>query len=183
MIGDGPDFEELKRRVEDRTLLESIHLVGKVEPDKVGAFYQSHKILLLPSNFEGHPLTLMEAMAHGCVPVSSLLPKCTDTCVEQGSSGYLIEIGHVAGFGQAILELLRNGELLNRMSKNAEARARDHFSNSITHQHYLELLQSFEGKKIERDKAPLLNRKYMSWKELVPFQLVLFVKRKILKSI
>jgi len=183
MIGDGPDFEELKRRVKDRALLDSINLVGKVEPGKVGSIYQSHKILLLPSNFEGHPLTLMEAMARGCVPVASLLPKCTDTCVEQGSSGYLIEVGHVVGFGQAVLDLLINGELLNRMSKNAEKTARDHFSNSIAHQHYLELLQSFEGKIIERDKSSLLNRKYMSWKELVPFQLVMFVKRKILKSI
>ncbi len=183
MIGDGPDFEELKRRVKDRALLDSINLVGKVESEKVAAFYQSHKLLLLPSNFEGHPLTLMEAMAHGCVPVASLLPRCTDTCVEQGSSGYLIEVGHVVGFGQAILDLLSNGELLDRMSMNAEATARDHFSKSIAHQHYLELLQSFEGKKTEGDKTALLNRKYMSWKELVPFQLVMFVKRKILKSI
>lgn len=183
MIGDGPDYEEMKQMVEDRAFTGSIHLKGKVEPDKVGEYYLSHKLLLLPSNFEGHPLTLMEAMAHGCVPVASLLPQCTDTCVDQGRSGYLVDVGNVIGYGQAILDLLANAELLNRMSKKAAAVARDRFSKTIAHQQYLEILQSFKGKGMQRDKFPLLNRKYMSWKEMVPFRLVLFIKRKILKSI
>jgi glycosyltransferase involved in cell wall biosynthesis len=183
MIGDGPDFGELKRRVELGSLNGSIQLLGKVAPEEVGAYYRSHKVLLLPSNFEGHPLTLMEAMAHGCVPVSSLLPKSTDTCVEQGVSGYLIKVGHVKGFGKAVLDLLTNEELLDRMSINAEEKAREEFSNTRTHEKYLEFLESFEGGEIQRDKYPLLNRKYMSWKELVPFQLVMFVKRRIVNWI
>ena len=183
MIGDGPDFGELNRRVEHGSMNGSIHLVGKVAPEEVGAYYRSHKILLLPSNFEGHPLTLMEAMAHGCVPVSSLLPKSTDTCVEQGVSGYLIKVGYVKGFGKAVLDLLTNGELLDRMSKTAEETAREEFSNTKTHEKYLEILESFEGGEIRRDKHPALNRKYMSWKELVPFQLVMLVKRRIVNWI
>ena len=125
----------------------------------------------------------MEAMAHGCVPVASLLPQCTDTCVEQGKSGYLLEVGKVNDFGHSIWELLSYGELLNNMSKNALGRAMENFSSDLAHQQYLELLKSFEGKELERDRFPKLNRKYMSWKEMVPFQLVLFIKRKILKAI
>ena len=125
----------------------------------------------------------MEAMAHGCVPVSSLLPQCTDTCIEQGRSGYLVEVGKVDDFGQGIGELLSDGKLLNSMSNHALARAREQFSNTVSHQKYLGLLHSFEGRKIQRANFPLINRKYMTWKELVPFQLVLFVKRKILKAI
>jgi len=183
MVGDGPDFEELKQMVEDRSLSEFIHLSGQVAPEKVSAYYFSHKILLLPSNFEGHPLTLMEAMAHGCVPVASLLPRCTDTSVDQGKSGYLVEVGKVNDFGHSIWELLSYEELLNKMSKNAQDRAMKHFSSAIAHQKYLELLQSFEGKEMQRTNFPLINRKYMSWKEMVPFQLVLYIKRKILKAI
>lgn len=183
VVGDGPDFEGLKQIIADRSLSEFIHLTGPVEAEKVSEYYASHKILLLPSNFEGHPLTLMEGMAHGCVPVVSLLPRCTDICVEQGKSGILVGVGKVKDFGHGIWELLSDDMLLNKMSKNALSEARNRFSVAIAHQQYLELLQSYEGKKIERDKSGLLNRKYMSWKELVPFQLVMFVKRKILKSI
>ena len=182
MVGDGPDFEELKQRVEDRSLSEFIHLSGQVAPEKVSEYYFTHKILLLPSNFEGHPLTLMEAMAHGCVPVASLLPQCTDTCVEHGKSGYLLDVGKVNEFGHSIWELLSYGELLNNMSKNALERAKENFSSDLAHQQYLELLKSFEGRELERDHFSKLNRKYMSWKEMVPFQLVLFIKRRILKA-
>ena len=183
MVGDGPDFEELKQMVVDKSLSDYILLAGKVEPEKVSEFYDAHKILLLPSNFEGHPLTLLEAMAHGCVPVSSLLPLCTDICIEQGKSGYLVDVGNTSGFAQRILELLGDGNLLNGMSKNALVKAKNQFSSDITHQKYLDLLESFEGEKMQRPKFPLLNRKYMTWKEMVPFQLVMFVKRKILKTI
>lgn len=182
VVGDGPDFEELKQRVEERALSEYIHLAGQVKPEKVSEYYFSHKILLLPSNFEGHPLTLMEAMAHGCVPVASLLPECTDTCVEQGRNGILVEIGKVNDFGHGIWELLSNMELLNKMSKRALTRAGKDFSVHLAHEQYLELLQSFEGREFERKRFPLLNRKYLSWKELVPFQLVLFIKRKLLEA-
>jgi len=182
MVGDGPDFEELRQRIEERSLSEFIHLTGQLEPEEVSAYYFTHKILLLPSNFEGHPLTLMEAMAHACVPVASLLPQCTDTCVDQGKSGYLVEVGKVNDFGHGIWELLSSKKLLNKMSENALSIARERFSSVHTHQSYLKLLGSFEGREFDRKRFPLLNRKYMSWKEMVPFQLVLFIKRKLVEA-
>ena len=179
IVGEGPDLEKLKQLTADKSLSEYVSFKGRVDPDKVSDYYDKHKILLLPSNFEGHPLTLMEAMAHGCVPVSSLLPQCTDICIEQGSSGYLVDVGKADEFGQRIAELIANRDLLNNLSKNALTRARDHFSNTASHQKYLELIQSFEGRKMERAGYPLINRKYMTWKEIVPFRLVLFLKRKM----
>jgi glycosyltransferase involved in cell wall biosynthesis len=125
----------------------------------------------------------MEAMAHGCVPVASLLPQSTDTCVVQGESGILVEPENTEGFGRAIQELLEDVKRLNIMSQKALTRAGERFSNAVSHRQYLELLESFEGKAMERGHVPLINRKYLSWKELVPFQLVLWVKRKLLKTI
>lgn len=183
VIGDGPDFQVLKQMVHSRSLSDYIRFTGKVDPGQVSGHYASHKILLLPSYFEGHPLTLMEAMAHGCVPVASLLPQSTDTCVVQGESGILVEPENTKGFGQAILELMNDRERLNLMSQKALTRAGEQFSNTVSHKKYLELLESFEGTTMEREHVPLINRKYLSWKELVPFRLVLWVKRKILKTI
>jgi hypothetical protein len=62
-------------------------------------------------------------------------------------------------------------------------RAGKYFSNTHTHQKYLDLLKSFEGKKIQRARSPRINRKYLSWRELIPFQMVMFIKRRILKAI
>jgi len=183
VVGDGPDSQALKQMVESRSLSEYIRFTGKVDAAQVSGYYASHKILVLPSNFEGYPHTLLEAMAHGCVPVSSLLPQCTDICVEQGESGILLEPEDTAGFSRAILELLEDRERLNLMSQRARNRAREQFSNAVSHQKYLELLESFEGTTMEREHVPRINRKYLSWKELVPFQMVLWVKRKVLKAV
>lgn len=182
IVGEGPDLEKLKRLTAESSLSDYCHFTGRVDPVRVGDFYRDHKILLLPSNFEGHPLTLLEAMAYGCVPVSSLLPQCTDICINQGSSGYLVEPGRVDEFAQRIAELLAGSELLNNLSRNARQRAREQFSSTIAHGKYLELLRSFEEGEMKRERVTLVNRKYMSWKELVPFQLVLFVKRYVLKA-
>jgi glycosyltransferase involved in cell wall biosynthesis len=179
VVGDGPDFLALKQMVETRSLSEYITFTGKVASSQVSEYYASHKILVMPSNFEGFPHTLMEAMSHGCVPVSSLLPQCTDICVEHGKSGILVELGNTAGYGKAIMELLEDRERLNNMSQQALIRAREEFSNARCHQRYLELLESLEDTMREQGRVPLINRKYLTWKEVVPFQLVLWVKRKV----
>lgn len=183
IVGEGPDMDRLKQITASKSLSGFVTFAGKVEPEKVSEYYYQNKIFLLPSNFEGHPLTLLEAMAHGCVPVCTLLPQSTDICVEEGISGFLINAGEVKGFGERTGELLANRELLNNLSRNAITRAMDHFSANTSHQKYLELIQSFEGRELRRPGFPLINRKYMTWKEMVPFQLVLWVKRKILKTI
>jgi glycosyltransferase involved in cell wall biosynthesis len=182
-VGEGPDLDRLKQITASKSLSGFVTFAGRVDPEKVSEYYYRHKIFLLPSNFEGHPLTLLEAMAHGCVPVCTLLPQSTDICVEEGISGFLINAGEVKGFGERAGELLANRELLNNLSRNAITRAMDHFSANTSHQKYLELIQSFEGRGLRRSGLPLINRKYMTWKEMVPFQLVLWVKRKILKAI
>jgi len=182
IVGEGEDLERLKQMTVNISHSGHFTFTGRVDPDQVSNYYNEHKILLLPSNFEGHPLTLMEAMAHGCVPVASLLPKCTDTCIEEGSSGYLVEVGKPGEFGERIAHLVSNEEELNQMSKNALKRAGDNFSNTISHRKYLELIETLKGEKLERSGFRLMNRKYMTWKEIVPFRLVLFVKQKMLKA-
>lgn len=182
IVGEGDDLERLKQMTANIPHSGQFTFTGRVDPDKVGHYYYEHKIFLLPSNFEGHPLTLMEAMAHGCAPVASLLPKCTDTCIEQGSSGYLVGVGKADEFGERIAQLFSSKEQLDQMSRKALKEAEDHFSNSISHGKYLELIDTFKGRKIERSGFRLINKKYMTWKEIVPFRLVKFVKKRLLKA-
>jgi glycosyltransferase involved in cell wall biosynthesis len=63
ILGDGPDRGELEKRVAD---LPRISFRGFQPPE---AYYAKAKILLLTSDFEGFPMTLVEGMSAGCVPV------------------------------------------------------------------------------------------------------------------
>ena len=69
MVGDGPDDEMLREKIERLGMKDKIELPGMLS-DTFSAFKRMD-IFLLTSDFEGLPLALMEAMSTGCVPVVS----------------------------------------------------------------------------------------------------------------
>jgi glycosyltransferase involved in cell wall biosynthesis len=69
MVGDGPDDEMLRQKIEELNLTSVIQLPGKLN-DTIKA-YKQIDIFLLTSDFEGLPLALLEAMSCGCIPIVS----------------------------------------------------------------------------------------------------------------
>lgn len=64
IVGEGPNAESLKKQAED---LENIEFYGYQDPTQ---YYEKASILCMTSIFEGFPMTLTEAMQHGCVPIA-----------------------------------------------------------------------------------------------------------------
>lgn len=62
-------------------------------------------VLLFPSRSEGYPLSLVEAMACGMVPVASSIPGVVDV-VRDGENGFLVPEGDPNGFIDRIVSLL-----------------------------------------------------------------------------
>lgn len=69
MVGDGPDDEMLRNKINELNMQGKIELPGMLS-DTVSV-YKRIDIFLLTSDFEGLPLAIMEAMSTGCVPVVS----------------------------------------------------------------------------------------------------------------
>ncbi|HRI21685.1 MAG TPA: glycosyltransferase [Panacibacter sp.] len=67
LVGDGPDDEAIRRKVAEKNMTGIIQFPGKTN-DTVNA-YRQIDVFLLTSDQEGLPLSLMEAMSCGCVPV------------------------------------------------------------------------------------------------------------------
>ena len=118
VAGDGPDLEELIRLCRDLP----VEFVGRVSADQVPPLVASHDVYLFPSNFEGLPLTLIEVMSGGCVPVASRLKNVTDQIIEEGVSGYLIEPGNIEGFVDRFDLLAKNSDQRKQMSEAARYR-------------------------------------------------------------
>jgi glycosyltransferase involved in cell wall biosynthesis len=68
-LGRGPELEHLKALAVRLGIAERVNFVESLSGDEYVQALQSSHVYLLPSLREGVPVTQMEAMAAGCVPV------------------------------------------------------------------------------------------------------------------
>jgi glycosyltransferase involved in cell wall biosynthesis len=128
LVGSGPDLAELQKRFESLGLSRRIKVHGQLTPNKIPQILAHADIFLMPSRFEGFGLTLVEAMAAGCVPIATHLQGITDMIVEDGVSGFLCPMGDTGAFAQKIIDLYNDRTRLARMAEAAQDRVRDKFS-------------------------------------------------------
>jgi poly(glycerol-phosphate) alpha-glucosyltransferase len=84
----GPDHRgghrRLQRMAADLGIAERIYLVGQLEPASVASAYAAADLFVLPSRWEGLPMSLLEALAQG---VPSLVSPEVDRLVPVSRSG------------------------------------------------------------------------------------------------
>jgi glycosyltransferase involved in cell wall biosynthesis len=138
VAGDGPDLLRLKARC--KALGSRVQFRGAVAPSMIGKLLAEHDVLLMPSRFEGLGLTLVEAMAAGCVPVASHIQGVTDIVVEHGVDGCLFPVGDTRAAARAIVRLAEERATLTEMSARAGRKAHDHFGVGLMAERYRELI-------------------------------------------
>ena len=128
ILGTGPDEEKLKKAMHDSELQSCVSFQGQVLPQEVPRWLASADIFLMPSRFEGFGLSLVEAMAAGCVPIATKLSGITDMIVADGVSGFLCPMGEAEAFAEKISWLSRHPDQLRRLSAAASQRVQEAFS-------------------------------------------------------
>lgn len=88
IIGDGPDRQNYEDYSQKRKV-KNIEFLGNQKD--VGDFYSKAKIFCMTSLYEGWPMVLPEAMAHGCVPVVFDTFEGLHDIVEDGVSGLIVK--------------------------------------------------------------------------------------------
>ena len=83
-------------------------------------------IFLLPSKYEGLPISLLEAMAAGCVPVISATGS-VPTVVEDGVNGFLINPDQISEIVEKLKILLSDESDLKWLSRNARSTVSERF--------------------------------------------------------
>jgi len=142
VIGDGPDAPRFFALLRAAGLERRCTNAGLLRYDAVARELARHDVLLMPSRHEGLPLTLLEGMAAGCVPVASRLPGITDYAVSSPDEGVLCPPGDVAAFAAALSELAADPERLRRMSGAARRRVCDQFSSAQMARRYAALFDA-----------------------------------------
>ncbi len=139
VAGDGPDLAKLKRRC--REFGERVRFVGAVRYGDTAELLARHHVMIMPSRFEGFGLTLVEAMAAGCVPVVSQIRGVTDWITTDGHDGMLFPIGNTAEAATCIADLDRDRGLLQSMSETARLSAQAGYTRAAMAASYQQLLE------------------------------------------
>ena len=118
-------FRELAREhLEDGR----IKLRGRMAPAAVHDELTSHDFFLLLSDFEGLPLSLVEAMAKGCVPVVAQSRSGIAELIDDGENGAIVSGRDYGVWAELLVALWRDGERYGGMSSRARAKVRTEFS-------------------------------------------------------
>jgi len=79
-------------------------------------------VFVLPSRFEGFPLSILEAMHRGKPVVATTVGSVPEMVIE-GETGLLVPAGDVVALADALNRLVADDELRQRLGKNGQARA------------------------------------------------------------
>jgi glycosyltransferase involved in cell wall biosynthesis len=139
IAGTGPEETWLKSALQSGVANQTISFSGKVLYGDVPRLLAEHDVFLLASDYEGQPLSLLEAMVAGVVPVVSDLPSGIREAVD-ADTGRLVPPENARGYADAIICLYQNRDELSRLSVNAQQKARRDFTVSAMADRWLSVL-------------------------------------------
>jgi glycosyltransferase involved in cell wall biosynthesis len=127
IAGEGEERGFLEANMKTVSPHQTASFAGAVKYADVPAVLREHDIFLLASDFEGLPLSLLEAMGNGLVPVVSDLKSGIPEVVDAGN-GCLVPVNDAAGYTRAILHLHGHRDELAAKSAAAREKVKMEFS-------------------------------------------------------
>jgi len=152
-IGNGPELNELKSKWGETTYPVSFCLPAT--NDEVIRICAMHDVFVLPTKFEGSPVSLLETMASGLVPVITRLPGSIADIVSE-DIGFAIPMDGNEQFANAITLLFNNRERLAELSHNSREKIVSNFDIKQTALEYHALFSQYE--KLHKEKTLKKNK-------------------------
>jgi glycosyltransferase involved in cell wall biosynthesis len=138
--GSGIEEPFLRRSFEREIARGQIVFSAPVDYRALPEIVRQHDIYILASAHEGGPLTLLESMALGLVPVCGEIP-CLIQEVIDASNGFRVPFQDAEAYARAIEILHRNRERLESMSQAARSTIQQNFSATAMARRYIEFVQ------------------------------------------
>ncbi|MEM0950286.1 MAG: glycosyltransferase [Pseudomonadota bacterium] len=130
VVGDGPEMDHLKEMSKKVGVSEQVEFVGHVED--VSPHYAASHLFVLPSLFEGFPMSSLEAMAHGLPILGYGICNGINEQIEHGANGLLSSGGVSAGsLSDDMLRLMADDAARAKMGRASFDRYNKLFSNEV----------------------------------------------------
>ncbi len=136
LVGEGPMKYSVQKLVEKLGLEEKVCFWGNVE--NVFEILGKSDLFLLPSEQESFGLAALEAMSSEVPVVASRVGGLPEV-IRHGKDGYLAKVGDLDTMAEYSLKILTNGDLAEKMGRQARMRVLDKFTAEKIVPRYLSL--------------------------------------------
>lgn len=128
VAGYGPDLEKVLKYAESLRI-KRMRFVGKaLHPEEL---YRDAKFFLMTSTYEGFPMTLLESMQYGCVPIVYDSFSSVHDFITSWENGVLIKFGNEKKFQRAMVKLVEDLSLQSILAKNSYEQAQNYTLDKI----------------------------------------------------
>ncbi len=131
LVGDGPEADNLKDRVQYMQLETRVHFTGMVPYEQLPGYLTLADAFVTASVTEVHPLSVIEAMAAG-LPVLGIRSPGVGDIVEDGVTGYLADQEDLAAFTAKMVRLVTDPVKRREMGQKAYQEAEKYAIENTT---------------------------------------------------
>lgn len=132
LVGDGPLKDDIENKVKEYELENNIIFMGL--KDNVYRLLTNSDAFILPSNYEGMPMTLIEAMGTGLPIIATKVGGIPDM-LSDGIDSILVE-NNVDAIANAMITVIKNENLRKTIGENAIIKSKT-FSSSMMCEKYM----------------------------------------------
>ena len=138
--GDG-DIQKCRELIKQKNLQDHVSLLGWIDDAKKKEYFENCSIFVLPSHHEGMPMALLEAMGHGLASISTNVGGISSV-IENETCGILIQAGDVSQLTRALIRLLEDSELRQKIGEAGQKHIMENFNVESGIQKLISLYES-----------------------------------------
>ncbi|MBI4744263.1 MAG: glycosyltransferase family 4 protein [Actinobacteria bacterium] len=147
IAGDGAKKDELQNLINNLDLKKQVKLMGMLPRREILNLLNGCEVFVCPSRIEPFGIVNLEAMAAGKPVIASKVDGVPEV-IEDGVNGILVEPENVNQLAESIINLLKNGDLRNRLSVNGRKIVEEKYSWEVVGERYFDLFKSIVNRNV-----------------------------------
>lgn len=132
IVGDGID-RPIYERIVAKRIIPNVFFEGR---QNSLPYYLKSSIFMMTSAFEGFPMTILETMQCGCVPIAYDTFSAVCDLINDGKDGYIVKNDYVEDFVEKLHSLIQNESLRLQMAQNGMRSIQRYSVDNIMKQWY-----------------------------------------------